>query len=71
MITTVKIHERTKNQLDKLRQDNQTYDEIISSLIAQLRKKRLVQELIECYQSEEKRTIKTLEEWGAASNEVE
>jgi len=71
MVTTVKIHEKTKTKLDQLRKGNETYDEIILRLTSEVKKRLLVQELTECYQSEEKSTLNTLEEWEAASKEVD
>ena len=50
-VTTVKLHKSTKSALDKLRVEKDSYDEVISKLIAQTENKNLKEELIQAYQS--------------------
>ena len=59
---TVKIHENTKEDLDELRQNYETYDDVINKLISEVKKKHLVKELIQAYKSkakEDKQLVKS------------
>ena len=68
--TTIKLYPKTKHALDCLKQEQETYDQIISKMVAQVKKKNLVKELVEAYRSKAKEDQKIAEEWDAAS-EVE
>jgi poly(A) polymerase Pap1 len=69
--TTVKIHMSTKEDLDELRQNYETYDDIINKLISEVKKKNLVKELIEGYKSNAKRDKRIVEEWEHTSEDWE
>ncbi|MEK6900142.1 MAG: hypothetical protein AABX05_03380 [Nanoarchaeota archaeon] len=66
--TTIKVYSTTKNALDDVRQGQETYDKVISRLISQNKKKNLVKELVEAYQSKAKDDIKIAKEWDAVSD---
>ncbi|MEK6809619.1 MAG: hypothetical protein AABY40_03020 [Nanoarchaeota archaeon] len=66
--TTIKVYLKTKHTLDDIKQEQETYDQVISRLVAQTRKKNLVKELIEAYQSKAGEDRKTAQEWDAASD---
>ena len=66
--TTIKVYPKTKHALDDIRQEQETYDQVISRLVAQTRKKNLVKELIAAYQSKAEEDIKTAREWDAVSD---
>jgi len=70
-VTTVKLHKGTKTALDKLRGENDSYDEVINKLIAQTENKNLKEELIQAYQSLGTEDLQLLEEWETASKEIE
>lgn len=69
--TTVKLHRSTKSALDQMRQEDESYDEIIQKLVLEMKGKHLKKELIEAYQKKGKQDLQLLEEWEAASLEVE
>ncbi|HIG93820.1 MAG: hypothetical protein QT02_C0004G0010 [archaeon GW2011_AR9] len=69
--TTVKIHQSTKEDLDELRQDYETYDDVINKLISEVKKKNLVKELIEGYKSNAKRDKQMVKEWDHTSEDWE
>ena len=66
--TTIKLYPKTKHALDEVRQEQETYDQVISRLVTQTKKKNLVKELIAAYQSKAEEDIKTAQEWDAASD---
>ncbi len=66
--TTIKVYSKTKHALDDVRQEQETYDQVISRLVAQTKKKNLVKELIEAYKSKAEEDIKTAQEWDAVSD---
>jgi len=66
--TTIKLYPKTKHALDEFRQEQETYDQVISRLVSQTKKKNLVKELIEAYRSKAEEDIKTAQEWDAVSD---
>ncbi len=66
--TTIKLYPQTKHALDDLKQDHDTYDRVIFKLVAQAKKKKLIKELVEAYQSKAKEDVKIAQEWDAASD---
>ena len=70
-VTTVKLYKTTKSALDELREEGESYDQIISKLISQSAHKNLKERLIAGYKNMDKSDIKLLEEWEASSAEVE
>ncbi|HLD02685.1 MAG TPA: hypothetical protein VJC07_03240 [Candidatus Nanoarchaeia archaeon] len=70
-ITTIKLYKSTKSALDSFRQKNESYDEIITKMAADLKKKNLDKELIEGYKNMGKEDLKLLKEWDITSKEVD
>lgn len=66
--TTIKLYPHTKHALDDLKQDQDTYDRVIFKLVAQAKKKNLIKELVEAYQSRAQEDVKIAQEWDAASD---
>lgn len=66
--TTVKIHRSTKDALDDLRSDRDTYDDIINKLISETKNKFLVKELVEAYQNKAEEDKKINDEWKNSSS---
>lgn len=69
-ITTIKLTKRTKSGLDRLRQENESYDRIIGKLLSQAQAKELKLRLVEGYQKKAKEDLEIMEEWEAASGEL-
>ena len=69
-LTTVKLQKRTKAALDGLKSETETYDQVISNLVSQARRKAVKSELVEAYKSVGKEELKILEDWEAASAEL-
>lgn len=69
-ITTVKIHKSTKVVLDTLKNNSETYEDIINRLISERINKNMKKKLIEAYKSMGKKDLVILEEWETASNEL-
>ncbi len=69
-ITTVKIHKNTKAILDTLKNDSETYENIINRLISERINRNMRKELIKAYKSMGKKELTILEEWETASNEL-
>jgi len=69
-ITTIKIHSRTKHTLDEFGTENESYDQIISRLLAEIKRKNLRNLLIEGYQKNQQRDAMIAEEWEIASSEL-
>ena len=68
---TIKLHEDTKQSLDSLKTRHESYDQIISNLLAERKHKYLKRRLIESYKSRSSKDIELLKEWDQASNELE
>ena len=66
--TTIKVHSETKHALDNIRSEQETYDQVISRLVAETKKKNLVKELVAAYQSRANEDKKIVREWDAASD---
>ena len=66
-ITTIKLQKKTKSELDKIKQNQETYDEIIQRLVEEGKKKSRKKELIEGYSQIGKKELKEIEEWEAAT----
>ena len=66
-ITTIKLQKKTKSELDKIKQNKETYDEIIKRLVEETKKKSRKKELIEGYSQIGKEDLKEVEEWEAAT----
>ncbi len=66
-VTTVKVHQRTKMDMDSVKREKETYDDLIQRLLEKEKKKKLREALIEGYKSMGKEDLKELEEWEVAS----
>ena len=69
--TTIKLHKKTKNELDTIKEDKETYEDTIHRLISTTKKRNLKKELIEAYQSMGKEDLELLAEWDVTSPEIE
>lgn len=65
MITTIQIREEVKNQLDKIKQNRQSYEEVILSLIktAELQKRKHEVLLREGYKAMAEESLRIVKEW--------
>lgn len=70
-ITTVKIHKKTKMAMDEIKQKNETYDDVIKRLTAKAKRQNLVKELVEGYKVRAKENLEILEDWEAASEDLD
>ena len=66
--TTIKLYPKTKQAIDDIRLEHETYDQAISRLVAQTKKKNLVKELIAGYKAKAEEDIKIAQEWDVASD---
>ena len=66
-ITTVKLHKGTKKALDKIRNSNESYNEIIAKLIDQVQNKDLRKQLVDGYTKD---NVEVLNECESASSEI-
>lgn len=62
---------RTKEDLDSIRAESESYDRLISRLVAHLKKKNLQKELVEAYKDMGKKDMRILSEWEQTSTEIE
>ncbi len=69
--TTIKVHSSTKHALDEFGAENESYDEIISKLLNEVKRKELRQLLIEGYQQNQQRDSRMAEEWEMVSSGLE
>ena len=69
-VTTLKLQESTKSELDAFKNENESYDKVIRKLVFIVRYKDLKNQLIEAYQSMGKKDLEILEEWEPASQEL-
>lgn len=65
MITTIQLRQNVKNELDRLKTDRQTYEEIILRLIklAEQQKRKQKELLIEGYKEMADESLKITKEW--------
>jgi uncharacterized protein YjgD (DUF1641 family) len=66
-VTTVKVHQETKEALDEFKEKSESYDEIINKLISKVKSKNIVKELTEAYKSKAKEDRKLAKEWEDSS----
>ncbi len=71
MITTIQIHEKVKNALDKLKEDKETYEEVILKLMekVEIEKRKNKELLIEGYKEMAKDSLKINAEWSNADED--
>ena len=71
--TTIKVQPKTKHLLDDIKEERETYDDVISRIARQTKKKLLLKELAEGYQVQAERDKAITEEWdvtlGDGNNE--
>lgn len=70
-ITTVKIHKKTKMAMDEIKPKNETYDDVITRPTAKAKRQNLVKELVEGYKVRAKENLEILEDWEAASEDLD
>jgi predicted CopG family antitoxin len=73
MITTIQIRDNVKNELDKLKEKNQSYEEVILNLMRLAEKCKRNQEelLIEGCKIMAKDMIEINKEWEAADSDID
>ena len=73
MITTIQIRENVKNQLDKLKKDKETYEEIILRMMAFVEecKRKDEQLLIEGYKEMAEESLKITKEFEAIEEDFD
>ena len=71
MITSIQIHENVKNELDRLKEGRQTYEEVILNIIklVEQQKRRQKALLIEGYKATAEESLKISKEWAAVDIE--
>jgi len=65
--TTIKLRKDTKNNLDVVRLESESYDEAIQRILKDMKHKELKKQLIECYKHMGKEDLKILQEWENTS----
>ena len=67
--TTVKLHRSTKSELERLRNEQESYDDVIRRLASQAKRENLKKELIAGYKGLGRKDLAVLKEWDKASAE--
>ena len=73
MITSIQIHDNVKNELDRLKEGRQTYEEVILNIIklVEQQKRRQKELLIEGCKEMAKENMKIMKEFSAVDNEID
>ena len=73
MITSIQIHENVKNELDRLKEGRQTYEEVILNIIklVEQQKRRQKALLIEGYKEMAQESLKITKEFEPLEKELE
>ena len=73
MITTIQIHENVKNELDRLKEGRQTYEDVILNIIKLVEQQKRMQKdlLIEGCKEMAKENMKIMKEFSAIDNELD
>jgi predicted CopG family antitoxin len=73
MITSIQIHENVKNELDRLKEGKQTYEEVILKIIKTVEQQKRGQKelLIEGCKEMAKENIKIMKEFSTVDNELD
>ena len=68
MITTIQIHEKVKKELDKIKEEKESYEEVILKLMekVEIEKRKNKELLIEGYKEMAEDSLKINEEWSNA-----
>ncbi len=69
-MTTIKLQKTTKSSLDRLKNKNESYDQLIQKILSETKKKNLRKRLIEGYKAMGKQDLEILREWETASAEI-
>jgi len=66
MVTSIQVHERLKLQLDNLKEEKESYEGVISRLIAQTEKQKRAQTslLVEGYKEMAQESMRITKEWS-------
>ncbi len=65
--TTVKIHKSTKNVLDEIKNNYESYDEVIKRMVSEVKQKNLVKELVTAYKTKAIEDKEINKEWENTS----
>jgi len=73
MITTIQIHENIKQELDKIKEEKQTYEEVILSMLRTIeqQKRRQKELLIEGCKVMAKENIKIMKDFSSVDKELD
>jgi len=71
MVTTVKLHRNTKEALDFLKVDGESYDGALKRILSPLKDKEKKKQLIESYKQMGKEELEILHEWESTSGEID
>lgn len=73
MITTIQVHDSVKNQLDRMKTDKETYEEIIIGLmrIVEKCKREKEQLLIEGCKEMAEDSLRITKEWEKTDSEID
>lgn len=69
--TTIKLHTKTKRDLDDLRNETESYEQVVERLISTVRRKNLRKELKEGYLAMAEVDREIAKEWEAVDAEIE
>lgn len=71
MITTIQIHERIKQQLDRLKEEKESYEGVVARLILQAEKQKRSQEnlLREGYKEMAQEVLKITKDWSPSDKD--
>ncbi len=69
-ITTVKLQKSTKNSLDEVRRQGESYEAVIKNLLQEHKMKNIKETLKEGYQTRGAEDSETLKEWEPSSHEL-
>ncbi len=73
MITTIQLREEVKRALDRLKENRETYEEVIVKLVDGMEKNKRNQEemLIEGYKEMAEESLKMQKEWESTDNALD
>ncbi|MBI5148988.1 hypothetical protein HZA33_04885 [Candidatus Pacearchaeota archaeon] len=73
MVTTIQLRETVKNELDRLKTNNKTYEDVILDLmkISEQYKRRQKALLVEGCKEMAGESLKITKEWGIAGSELD
>ena len=71
MVTTIQVHEKLKKQLESLKQERESYEDVIFNLIKETERQKRTQTafLIESYKEMSKESLKVTKEWSSIDKE--